>query len=152
MGKIEPTRTIVSLKNTWSFVSFVCSYFNMLAVGLWLVYTIFGCLKFIALSISWNRKDELPLSTSSLNNNCYNLHTFFWAKNYTSVVVRIWRSSRLWYVSGHIEAPLLCQQAHLSYKPDMGPRIKPRASPRAHIWSDITQPKIQTLRDANKYN
>ena len=57
-----------------------------------------------------------------------------------SVVVRFWPSLRSWHVSYRLETPLLCQWAQLIYKPNMSPKRKPRASPRAHIWLKITYP------------
>jgi len=52
-------------------------------------------------------------------------------------------------------ASFLCQQGHLMYKSNMSPTRNPRASPRAHIRSNITHPdpllnqSYATLRDAN---
>jgi len=68
---------------------------------------------------------------------------------YPCVVIGFWPSSRLRHVSHLLGASLLCEQAQLTYKSNMGPGRKPWAhgpkkkasgSPRAHIWSSITCP------------
>ena len=72
-----------------------------------------------------------------------------------SIMVRFWPSLRSRHVSRHIETSLLCQRAQSTYKPEMGPRGKPRASPQVHSWLDITHlgqsltRSRTTLRDAN---
>ena len=57
-----------------------------------------------------------------------------------TVVVGVWPTSISRHMSHRLEAQLLYQRAHLTYKPNIGSKIKPHALPRSHIWSDITYP------------